>query len=424
MEIPYGSSTQSAEFPANWNIVPLTMSKPAIASRSERDIVLSALQQPVDSPGLTEMLKRGNKLAVIVSDKTRKCRTDVFLPCLLDIVEEAGIPREAVTIVFANGTHAPQSIEEIIEVLGKEITDTYHVIENHAKENEHVLVGTTRFGTPIEIHKAVASADVVIAAGTIVHHYFAGYGGGAKLFMPGVASYNSAVTNHKRTLDHNGDFHAMCRDGVVEGNPVADDIWDAVRFYPPCFYFASILDESGSIIHAVCGDMNKAHKQGSALVDSMYAARIEQKADAVIVSPGGYPKDINLIQSHKALHHASYAVKDGGIIICLAECRDGIGNPSFMQWFDHDDDREMKQAVLSNYAMNAHTAIALRQKCRNLQIIFVSELPDEDVLRIGMTPAIDFESAITIAKALLPEKAQAYFIDNGFLLVPLLQPQS
>ncbi len=416
--LSYGNTTQSARAPESWNIVPLTIGQPLEGASSERDIVLSALDAPIASPKLEAFLSPRDTVAVILSDKTRKCRTEFFLPYLLDIVHAAGIPREAVTLVFANGTHPRMSEHEIDGIIGEQIRRGYRIVENQAKDGGHVLVGTTRFGTPVELLPDIVNADKVIAAGTIVHHYFAGYGGGAKLFMPGSASYLSATTNHRRTLTSDGSFHSGCRDGFFEGNPVAEDIWDAVRFFPPTFYFGTILGEDGLISAAVCGDLVEAHTAGCSIVDSLYTAPIAEKADCVIVSPGGFPKDINLIQTHKSLHHASYAVKDGGTIILLAECRDGIGNPSFMQWFEYADETEMKKAVLERYAMNAHTAITLREKCRRFRMYYAGALRSEDVEAIGMIPAPDLQSALTTAANHLPASPLVYTIDNGFLLVP------
>ncbi|MAT39971.1 MAG: hypothetical protein CL946_10250 [Ectothiorhodospiraceae bacterium] len=419
IELRYGSSSQTAVLPDSWTSIPLGAEE-LQSSRSERDIVFDALSNPVGSPALETFAAAGETVGIIVSDKTRYCRTEFVLPLLLERLHDAGIRDSDIVIIFANGTHPPQTEAEKRTVLGDEVYEHYTILENHSREEgEFELVGTTRFGTAVELNNALLRVDKVLAIGTILHHYFAGYGGGAKLLFPGCASYNTAVQNHRRTLTEDGYFHPSCRDGVLDGNPVADDIWDAVRFFPPCFYFATILDAKGKLVNAVCGDLEQAHRKGIRIVDELYAVEVESEADVVVVSAGGYPKDINLIQSHKTLQRASYALKKGGTLICLAECRDGIGNPAFLEWFAHPSFPEMRKAVLNNYKMNAHTAVSLRQKAEDFTILFVSSLPREDVERTGMQFCQSLEEALSQA-AMRHDTARCYIIESGALTVPRL----
>lgn len=396
----------------------LRISTPAAAS-SEEDITRYILDHPIQSHHLTKFLSPSDTLAVIVSDKTRLCRTQIFLPVILDQIQRAGVAHENISIVFATGTHPPQSEREKRSIVGDSIYDSYRIIEHDSrKESGMEFIGTTRFGTDVKINRTVARANKIIATGTIVHHYFAGFGGGAKLLMPGVAAYSTALENHKRTLTERGEFHPNCRDGVVENNPVYEDIVDALRYYPPVFYVAVLLNEEGKIFNGVCGDLKAAHHVGAEKVNACYRIPITSKADLVIVSAGGYPNDINFIQSHKSIHHASYAVQNGGVIICLAACADGIGNASFPDWFRYTSDEEMRHALLEHYTMNGHTALSLRNKTRNVRIIFVGALPDEDVELMGMMPAKNLPDALMIAKGFLPMHYTSYIIENGAQCVP------
>ncbi|MBE0644462.1 MAG: nickel-dependent lactate racemase [Bacteroidetes bacterium] len=420
LELRYGSGVQRTALPSDWHHHRLRTA-PSPAGRSEDEVIEAILAAPF-GPSLTAFLNPDLPLLILVSDKTRRCQTGVFLPHLLAIVHAAGIPRERVSILFASGTHPAQSEAEKRAIIGDDIYDHYLVREHDARDEEAcIAVGSTRFGTPVLINRMVADAAQVLATGTIVHHYFAGFGGGAKLFVPGVAAHSTAVANHRRTITAEGRFHPGCTDGAVEGNPVIEDIMDARRLMPPHWYFAALLDDHGRIADGVCGDMDAAHREGCRRVDARFRCTVENAADVTIVSAGGYPKDINFIQAHKALHHASYATREGGGIICLAECRDGIGNDRFMEWFAHKDESSFREALLHHYAMNAHTALAMREKARRHRIIFVSNLPAADVLAMGMEVAPSLEAAVDMLRNTTGQGSDVAVLENGSLTVPMLR---
>jgi len=388
-------------------------------SKSERAIVEEALTRPIGFPRLKDFIQPADTVAVIVSDKTRKCRTEVFLPILLEKLEAIGVKDTNITILFANGTHAPQSEEEKREIVGSAIYRRYKVVEHDCYDEQGtVYLGRTSRGTEIKINRLVAEADKAIATGGIAHHYFAGFGGGAKLIMPGVAAHSTILQNHKLTLTASGDFHPNCYDGSLDGNPVYEDIIEAARFFPPTLLFNTILDEDGLIADAVCGDLIKAHREGARKVDAMYQVPIRQKADLVVVSCGGYPKDINFIQAHKSIQHAFYAVKEGGVIICLAECCEGIGSKTFLEWFEFESEDNLKRNLLLHYSMNGHTALSLKNKLRKARIILVSTLDKGVVEKMGMIAVDSVQAALEIARSFLPHDFTCYVLQNGSLCVP------
>lgn len=420
LHLPYGSGVQNAEAPRHWKLRTLR-TVPHTGGRSERSVVMDTLAAPIGAGTLEDTVRPGENILILVPDKTRRCRTDVFLPILLETLAGCGIPDEAITILFATGTHPPQTPEERIALLGADICARYRVCEHDARDAAaQEYAGTTAAGTEIRLNLLVRAADRVIATGTIVHHYFAGFGGGAKLFVPGVAAHETAVTNHRRTITPDGRFHPGCTDGAVKGNPVIGDILDAVRFLPPTWYFAALLDEGGRIVDGVCGDLIAAHEEGCRRVDAHYRVDVERAADVVIVSTGGFPKDINFIQAHKSLHHASYVTREGGSMVFLAECREGVGNDTFLPWFDLPDGAPLREALLQRYAMNAHTALAMREKAARFDIHMVTALPDEVVRRLGMQPQPSLAAALA-AVAARQSGTDALVIENGSLLVPRLR---
>jgi len=424
LELEYGSGVQHAEVPRHWNIKTLR-NVPYHEGRSERSVIRDVLAAPIGAPSLRETVTPDEHVLVLVSDKTRRCRTDVFLPVLLDTLADCGVPDEHITILFATGTHPRQSLQEQRSLLGDAVFERYRVREHDARDAEAcVHVGTTAAGTDIHINRLVTEADRVIATGTIVHHYFAGFGGGAKLFVPGVAAYETAIANHRRTITVEGRFHPSCRDGLVQGNPVITDIFDAVRFMPPTWYFAALLDENGHIADGVCGDLMAAHEEGCRRVAAHYRVDVAEAADVTIVCSGGFPKDINFIQAHKSLHHASYATRAGGEIIFVAECREGMGNEDLLSWFDLAEGAAFRDALLNSYQMNAHTALAMREKATRFRIHMVSMLADDVVTRLGMIPHRTLQEAVSAIAEAAGEEQEVLVIKNGSLLVPHLSGEA
>ena len=420
LQLAFGSGVQRAVLPQDWQVSTLG-SAPFHAGASERSIIEQALSSPVAGPALTDFVSPTNSILILVSDKTRRCRSELFLPVLLERLADAGIPDEHIALLFATGTHPTQSEEERRSLVGDAVYDRYRVYEHDARDPGYcVLVGTTEAGTEIRINRLVAAADRVIATGTIVHHYFAGFGGGAKLFVPGVCAYETAVANHRRTITSDGRFHPGCGDGITEGNPVISDIVDALRFMPPTWYFAALLDEHGRIADALCGDLLPTHEEGCRRVDARFRVEVDEPYDLVIVSTGGYPKDINFIQSHKSLHHAAYVTREGGSILLVAECREAMGNDALLPWFDIQDDDEFRRALLERYRMNAHTALTMREKARRFHIHAVTAMDSALVQRLGMRGHETLQAAVDKLDRDLAGGARVLVIENGSLYVPRL----
>lgn len=434
MELRFGRTVQSAVLPPSWNPVRLRPVAPS-RSGSEAAIVVDALERPLGGLSLDAFIElpRGNAgspvretpapVVILVPDKTRLSRVDVILPLVLSRLERH-VPEERIVILFANGTHGPQKREEMRSILGPGVLERYRVAEHDARAQGMVRLGTTPRGTEIEANPIAASASRIISIGAVVHHYFAGYGGGVKLLVPGICSYRTAVANHRRTLREDGSFHPSCRDGVIAGNPVYEDLVSALPLFPPVFSIMPVLDPHGEIAYCAAGDILEAHAKARAFADSVYAFPIRAAGDITIASAGGYPKDINLIQAHKALHRAATATRAGGLIIFLAECSDGLGNENFLDWFGYETDTAMSRAVLDRYSMNAHSAVSLRGKARRHTILFVTLLGDAAVTRMGLLPVPSFQAAVDRAQGLAPESPSVYLLENASLTVPVLESET
>jgi nickel-dependent lactate racemase len=267
----------------------------------------------------------------------------------------------------------------------------------------------------------VADADHIIVCGTVVHHYFAGFGGGPKMIMPGCAGYESIARNHALSIDPAElRLHPGCGDGKVEGNPLQEDLREAFKFIDVSFLLHTILNSRNDVIGAVAGEPLQAHAAGCRIVDDIYRVPIREPADLVIVSCGGYPKDINFIQAHKSLHHAFGAVRPGGVIVLVAACAQGIGSPTFMEWFDYPDPNHLHHALRHHYKINGTTALSTMQKAREAHIIAVTSLPVEVVRKLGFSPAASLAEALQTAQGLLPESYTTFVMPSGSLAVPYL----
>ena len=420
IELPYGRGGLSCESPEG---KALSVLQPPVLTppRCVDDILEEALKSPVNEVPFADFIKRGAPVTIIVPDKTRKSGVSHILPHLLKILHSNGFTKEDVRILFANGTHGLQRQEEKESIIGSEAFRSYRVYENDPySKTDFIELGLTTAGTEVSIHRLVIESKTVISIGAIVHHYFAGFGGGAKLFVPGVCAYKTALQNHNLTITADGDFHPSCHEGSLDGNPVYEDIVEAYRLCPPMFYFGVVLDAGGSIYDIAGGDPVAVHRRGAKVADSMFRIPIESRADVVITSAGGYPKDSTMIQSHKAIQHAFAAVRPGGTILCCAECRDGVGSPTFLEWFSYPTSDDMKKALRSHYTLNGHTALSLRKKTETVQIHFVSGLSAEIVRKMGMIPSNTLQSAVQLAFG-EKEYHTILLVENGAAYLPTMR---
>lgn len=396
--------------------------KAFVENQSSEDLISQSLNNPTHSKPFGQIFRTDRKTLIIVPDKTRNCGAPVFLPLLIEKLNQSGVTDSDIKIMLANGSHISHTSEEIEKIVGPKIPHRIEIIEHDCKNsNELTFLGTTKFETPIFINRQVLAADFVIVAGAAVHHYFAGYGGGLKMINPGCAGYETITRNHALTIDSkNGTIDPKCRAGVLAGNPVQEDIKDSMRFVRVDFLFETILDEHGKIVKVVCGDLFRAHEKACEIVDAHYKISIHEKADLVVVSCGGFPRDINFIQAHKSIQNAFQAVKEGGVILVLAECEQGIGSETFLDWFNYPDDSSFREALVNNFTLNATTAVSLKMKTRAVKIVIVSTLPEDVVKRLGMLPAANLEDGWKIARKMLSDNFKGFVIPNGSLTLPQL----
>ena len=391
--------------------------RPPLLPPSEEALIRQRMARPVGSLPLRMLVRSQDSIAVPVSDITRYSATEKFLTPILEETDAAGIPRSRVTVFIARGTHRSLTDEELQAVVGPEISSGIRV-EQSDPDGETVEVGVTSRGTHVRISKPLMEHDRIVLTGTITFHYFAGFGGGRKALVPGCAARETASATHFRIFRTDGPGkHPLSRPGVLAGNPVHEDIVEGVAMASPTFLFNTLLTPQREIFDAIAGHWQKAHEEGCSRYAKAYRVAVPKKYSLVIASAGGFPKDINFIQSHKALDHAFLTAEEGGVIILLAECRDGFGSETFFPWFRFEDPGEMEADLRANYQIYGQTAHATFSKAKACRVILVSSLQPGDVERMGMTPASSLDDAIRKAETFLGDLPSPLVIpDAGFVL--------
>ncbi len=407
----YDKTTLHYDIPDE-NLIDILTPNETPAALTGEEEVMRALQAPIGTPRLREIVKPGEKIAIVTSDITRPMPTYAVLPHVAQELSLAGVRDEDVTVVFALGIHREMTPEEMKQAVGEEMYRRFACL-NACRDYTHL--GTSQNGTPIDIFTPVAEADRIICLGNIEYHYFAGYSGGAKAIMPGVSTHDAIQANHKRMVDERA--HA----GNLATNPVRLDIDEVGSFVHIDFIVNVVLDEHKKIRHCVAGHYIEAHRAGCRLLDKMYQVEIPAKADIVITSPGGFPKDLNLYQAQKALDNAKHAVRDGGVIVWLAAAGEGLGESTFEKWMlGHEKSRDMIDHINREFELGGHKAAAIAMVLEKCRILFVSDLPAEFVRRIHLEPFATLEDAMAEAFRAMGEDARVIAMPYGGSTLPVL----
>jgi lactate racemase len=350
-------------------------------------------QQAVITPDLFQVRLQGflsktpldlSRPILVVADKTRLCGYPEYLPLLVQELERHGMEADRLRIIVAYGTHARQSDAECRRAYGK-IYDRLTFIHHDSLETDSfVEVGVTSRGVPIRHRRDLTQASCIITMGAISHHYFAGYGGGRKLIFPGCGERSAIYANHALYLDrNNGCIAAGCQPGKLEDNHLAADLFEIEETLPASLAIHGILNAYGDVCELLVGRGREVFVAACALHAKACEIRSSQY-DLVVASCGGFPKDINFIQSHKAVHNAGMFVRDGGLLLLYAECRDGIGSTTFLPWFELGGFSEALDRLAHHYVGNGGTALAMMAKTARIRIGLISNLDVGICRQIGV----------------------------------------
>jgi nickel-dependent lactate racemase len=377
-----------------------------------------ALDTPIDSSPLEEIISPGESVLIVVSDATRASASAQVVNLLVRRLIESGVSPIDINIIFATGLHRAVTLDEKRELLTPFIVQRIKTLGHDAGDlSSMIQLGTTTGGAPVEVNRALREHDHVILTGAIGFHYFAGFTGGRKSICPGLASARTIAATHMLALDfERGGRWAGVGTGLLDGNAVHEECERIASEIAPSFLINAIVDERGRARRIYAGHWREAHRRGCAEYLGEHTVKIEEKRAVVVASCGGSPWDINLIQAHKSLDMAAHACLEGGDIILLAECADGLGRADFLKWFDAPNSRALEDRLCLEYEVSGQTAWSLLVKAEKFRVHLVSKLANEDVQRMRMRPAQTLYEAL----ARCDESARGYILARASSVLPTL----
>ena len=385
IDLKYGKSAIPFEFDGSqFEVLGLANERPALS-----DVELGRkLDDPIDSRELEEIVNPGETVLLVVPDATRQTACGQVVNLVVRRLIANGTAPHEISIIFATGIHRPVTEAEKQAILTPFIAQRIKTL-NHGPRDlmQIVRVGETSGGIPVELNRALTEHDHVILVGGVTFHYFAGFTGGRKLVCPGLASSKTVSATHKLAFDCEKENR---RDGVgpglLDGNAVHEAFMEAVTKINPVFAINTIVNDDGAATDLLCGNWITSHRAACEKYAADHTINIPERRDLVIVSCSGYPHDINMIQAHKALDAAANACLDGGTIILLAECSDGLGRSDFLDWFDAENSNALAEKLCANYQVNGQTAWSLLRKAERFDVRIITMLDAATCEKLQLIP--------------------------------------
>ena len=364
------------------------------ATSSAAEILAGALKQPFGSRTLVDIASGKKSAAILIPGKARLAGTREYVPALVSELKKAGLADQDITIFLADGTHEQHLESDVAALLGEDLVSRIRCLGHDCRKEEEVVeLGTTRFGTPVLINRQVLDSEVKVLTGRIVPHYFAGFSGGRKALIPGVAGFRTILANHRLTLDRQRGIHPAVGLCSLADNPVHLDMLEGARMAKPDFCLNTLLSSDHQMIGAVAGDFEIAHEEGCRLAAQWLRLTLAEPVDVLVTGAGGLPYDCNFMQALKTVFNVQDIVRPGGAILWVAECPQGI-NPGFLGWAALPSDTELEEAVRAKYSLTGHNSIMLRQLIRKADVSLCSALPREVVAKLGLHPVSSLQEGL------------------------------
>jgi nickel-dependent lactate racemase len=389
--LPYLDRSFPLEFPGE-NLLAVAEPNDVAARGSPAEILAEALARPhaaqggQSGPSLREFLRGGSRVLIIINDATRPTPTASMLSALSPALEEAGLRTENLTLLVATGAHRKPAEDEYRQILGAlyERLRPRCVHHDARKDEDMAVLGSTRNGTPILLNKRLFEADRIIVTGSVEPHYFGGFTGGRKAFLPGIAAFRTIEANHKQALS------PKARSLALEGNPVHEDMMDALPLIKaPVFSFMTVLDKEQQVAAASAGDLLTSFYAAVETARRIFCVSIPAKAD-IVVSVAKFPMDIDLYQSQKAIDNGALALKDGGALILISSCRDGIGDEAYARLLaEASSPADALERISAGYKLGYHKAAKMAEVSGRAEVLAVTELSGERLasMFIGKAPS-------------------------------------
>ena len=418
VDLAYGQGHVSIDVPKEHTTVIAPSHRPGLPD--ERGAVVRALENPIGSKPLRDLITPGAKVCISFTDITRATPNDRLIPWLLEHLSD--VPRENITLLNQLGTHRPNTKSELEQMLTAQVVRDYRVL-NHEPENRdaHVQLGMMRDGvTPALVNRHVVEADVRIVTGFIEPHFFAGFSGGIKGIIPGTGALQSVMANHgvKNIGDPNATF------GITEGNPLWEELREIALRVGPSFVLNVTLNEQRQITGVFAGDLLEAHKTGCEFVRQSAMQMVEEPFDLIVTTNSGYPLDLNLYQGVKGMSAGARIIKTGGTLILACECREGVPANSPLDKLIHSaSSSEEILALLATPGFvrpeqwQAQIQALIQRKA---EVLLYSSLPDDVVRRCFLTPVHDITATVRGRLEKLGPTARVAVLPQGPLTIPYL----
>ncbi|MDI6855173.1 MAG: nickel-dependent lactate racemase [Candidatus Thermoplasmatota archaeon] len=399
LRLPYGKRDIPVDIPDK-NVLGIV--KPNELKLVNTSAIRDAILNPLATDRLKDKVESSDKVAIVVDDNTRPCPTKLIMPFLL---ENLNLPKKSITAIFACGSHEKVSDKDARNLLGMPLN---YISSSSKYPNEFEYVGSTSRGTEVKLNKTYLEADFRILIGDVELHYFAGYGGGRKSILPGVSAHETIQSNHKLMFDRN------CRLGNLENNPVHLDMLEAYELANVDFLVNVVQNAQRKLVGVYAGSHDAFYKCVE-LVDRMCKVKISEKPDIVVAAADGHPHDIDFYQAIKAIQTVIEVIKEGGVLILVCKCSNGIGSDIFyqaMQKYSSSD--EVKAHLLENFVMGVHKAYYLLKALEKLNIILVSEIERNIVEHVfKLRYAKNIEAALNLAFELVGKDSNILVSPNG-----------
>lgn len=380
------------------------------AKKPAEELVSDALAHPAGGKDFETFIEGAKDLLVIVNDQTRPTPTRTVIEAIAPLLEKT-----ETTFIIATGVHRGPTEEEYRHIFGDILFEKYRdrIFAHDARKDEMVYLGSSRAGTEMYVNKIGVEADRILVIGSVEPHYFAGYTGGRKGFLPGIASYRTIEQNHKHAL------HPDAKSLNLEGNPVHEDMIDALNVVKKeVFAVMTVLDKAHSIYAITAGDINDSFYGAINFADEIFVAEIPEKAD-VVVTVAKFPMDIDLYQAQKAIDNAKLALADDGIMILVASCRDGVGEEAFVKLLSSaDTPGGVLEEIKRGYKLGYHKAGKMAEIFQWAEVHAVTDLPDDLLKSIFIVPEQNIQDAVEHALERKGPEAKVLFLLDGSVTVP------
>jgi len=411
VDVYYNGSTVRVELPEK-NLLAVLEPNDRTSSSSPQELVKYALAHPEGSGSFGSFLEGKESVLVIVNDGTRPTPTRYVLDTLADHIDSLDV-----SFIVATGVHRGPTEEEYRFIFGEQyerFRDHIHV-HDARDDAQMVYLGRSKNGTPLYVNRLAVEADAIIVIGSVEPHYFAGYTGGRKGILPGIASYETIEQNHKLALSEHAKSLAL------EGNPVHEDMIDALQMiHTPIFSLMTVLDKHHGIYQVTAGGIHEAFYAAIEAAKEVFVAQVPQKAD-IVVTVAKYPMDVDLYQAQKAIDNAKLVLKPGGVMILVAACREGLGEKAFIDLLScSPTPQQVLEKIRETYKLGYHKAGKMAEVFLHSEVIALTELPDHELEQIFIHPTDSLQGALDRALAKAGEDAKVVFLPDGCVTVPSL----